>query len=430
MKAPRFSLIAGITLTAVLISACTGGTPPQQTGSAPKTEPTAAKPAAPAPAPAPAAPAAAPAAKPADAAKPATAGAKMPVKVGISAPGSGGGAFHGHEGVKGANLAIDELNAAPDGKYEYTLFGADDECKPDGGRSSVVKLSQVDRVDVILMSNCSGAVLGGMSVLQEDKVPGLVTGATNPKITEDAGVGGNQYIWRMNSQDALFARYHSQYLVESGVKNVAFLSTNNDYGRGVVTAFKVELEKLGAKTVSEQYFEQGANDFRPQLTAISSAKPDAILAPANHPDAIVALRQMKEMGFKTKYHARADVVSLAFLEKAGDQNLGDGVEESTYWDSTLTEDPDFRNKMRAKYNSEPSLNAYVTYWGMKVVAEAVRLSGGGSRDQIQQGLEKLDLKMPMGRVKFDDHHQAQTDVFIMGFVEGQIKLIKRITPSP
>jgi branched-chain amino acid transport system substrate-binding protein len=295
------------------------------------------------------------------------------------------------------------------------------------GRAALIQLTQVDRVNVVLTSNCSGAVLGGMNVLQQQRIPGVVTAATNAKITGEAGVGGNKYIFRINSMDTMFAQQFSKYIAGKGIRKIAFLATNNDFGRGIVQSFAPEFHKLGVQVTTQQFFETGSADFRPQLTAIDASGAQAILSPAQYPNMIVILRQMKELGLKQKVFARADVVSLAFLAAAGDRHLGDGVEEATYWDPTLSQDPGFRAKLKARFGTEPSLNAYVTYWGMKVVYQAILNGGGADPEQIRKGLEQMDFQTPLGRIKFNDHNQAQSDVFIAGLVNGEIKLINRIS---
>jgi branched-chain amino acid transport system substrate-binding protein len=295
------------------------------------------------------------------------------------------------------------------------------------GRAALIQLTQVDRVNVVLTSNCSGAVLGGMNVLQQQRIPGVVTAATNAKITGEAGVGGNKYIFRINSMDTMFAQQFSKYIAGKGIRKIAFLATNNDFGRGIVQSFAPEFHKLGVQVTTQQFFETGSADFRPQLTAIDASGAQAILSPAQYPNMIVILRQMKELGLKQKVFARADVVSLAFLAATGDRHLGDGVEEATYWDPTLSQDPGFRAKLKARFGTEPSLNAYVTYWGMKVVYQAILNGGGADPEQIRKGLEQMDFQTPLGRIKFNDHNQAQSDVFIAGLVNGEIKLINRIS---
>jgi branched-chain amino acid transport system substrate-binding protein len=350
------------------------------------------------------------------------------VKVGVSNPFSGPAAFAGLEAIKGVKLAVADLNARQN-KYKFVTYTADDQCTPDGGRAAINQLVLVDKVNVVLASNCSGAVLGSMNVFQQQRVPGVVTAATNPAITAQAGVGGNKYIFRINAMDATMAQQFSKYIVGQGVRKIAFLAPNSDYGRGVVQAFAGDFHKLGVQVTTQQFFVQGGADFRPQLTAIAASGAQAILAPAEYPDAIVILRQMKELGMKQRVFARADVVSLAFLAAAGDPHLGDGVQEATYWDPTLSGDPVFRAKLKEMFGTAPSLNAYVTYWGMKVIYQAILNGGGAQPDQIRNGLQKMDYNTPLGRIKFDAHNQAQSDVFIAGLVNGGIKLIARIQPS-
>jgi len=350
------------------------------------------------------------------------------VNVGVSNPFSGPSAFAGLEAVKGVQLAVAELNKRQK-KYEFVTSVADDECTPDGGRAALTKLTEVDRVNVVLTSNCSGAVLGSMSVLQQQGIPGVVTAATAAAITEQAGVGGNKYIFRINSMDTMFAQQFSKYIAAAGVRKIAFLAVNNDYGRGLVQAFAPEFHKLGIQVTTQQFFQQGSPDFRPQLTAINASGAQAILAPAQYPDMIAILRQMKELGLKQRVFARADVVSPAFLAAAGDPHLGDGIVEATYWDPTLSSDPGFSAMLKARFGSAPSLNAYVTYWGMKVIYQAILNGGGAAPGQILKGLQRMDYQTPLGRIKFNNHNQAQSDVFIVGLVNGQIKLIERVHTS-
>jgi branched-chain amino acid transport system substrate-binding protein len=285
----------------------------------------------------------------------------------------------------------------------------------------------VEKVDAVLMSNCSGAVLGGMPVLQSSQTPGLVTASTSASITAQAGGTGNDWIFRMNEQDAVFARLFSRYIGQQGTRSIAFLATNTDFGRGSVEAFKPELAANRVAVVGEQYITQGAGDFRAQLTAIAAAHPAAILAQVNYPDAVVIFREMKELGLVVRFYSRGDVVSPAFLATAGDPHLGDGAKEITFWDSTLTHDQVYADKIQKQFNSPPSASSYVTgYWGMRVLAQAVQ-TGGPTRAGIHEGLKRLNLTTPIGLVKFDDHNQASTDVFVTGLVNGKITSIVRIS---
>src|SRR5262249_47153122 len=202
-------------------------------------------------------------------------------------------------------------------------------------------LIDVQQVDVIIGSPCSGAALSGMALLPASKVPGLVVSATNPSITEQAGTGRNAYVWRLNIGDDVMAKVFAKYIADKGIKKVALIAVNNDFGRGGVGAYKKSFADNGVTVPTEQYYTQGGGDFRPQLTNIKASGAEAMLIIGAHQDAAVMLRQYKELGLGFKVFARGDVVSTAFQQAAGDANLGNGVEEANNWDSTYSLYPGF-----------------------------------------------------------------------------------------
>ena len=176
--------------------------------------------------------------------------------VGVSGSFSGATAFYGQEAEKGAQVAIDELNGA-NGAFKFEYVKADDECTPEGGASAYGSLIDVENVDVILGSPCSGAVLGAVSLLPDAKVPNVVVSATNPAITAGAGVGGNDFVWRVNISDAVMAKVWSKYIADQGIKKIATIAVNNDFGRGAVTAYKAEFANNGLEPVAEVVLHSG-----------------------------------------------------------------------------------------------------------------------------------------------------------------------------
>jgi branched-chain amino acid transport system substrate-binding protein len=159
------------------------------------------------------------------------------ITIGLSGSFTGATAFYGQAARDGAQLAVDQLNAR-DPKYAYRLVIADDACTPDGGAQAWNSLIDAQNVDVILGSPCSAATLGGMAVLPKSKTPALTQSSTNPTISQQSGVGGNPYMWRINLYDGLMAKVFAKYIADLGVKRIGVIAVNNDYGRGAVTAYK------------------------------------------------------------------------------------------------------------------------------------------------------------------------------------------------
>jgi branched-chain amino acid transport system substrate-binding protein len=349
---------------------------------------------------------------------------KRSVTIGLSGSFSGATAFYGQAAQAGAQLAIDQLNGK-DKNYTYRLVAADDACTPDGGAQAFNNLIDAQSVDVILGSPCSATTLAGMAVLPRSQTPALTQSSTNPTISQQSGVGGNPYMWRINLDDSLMAKVFAKYIADQGVRRVGIIAVNNDYGRGAVAAYKSEFPKNSVNVVAEEYYTQGAGEFRSQLTKIGGSNVDAMLDVGASQDAAVMVKQLKELGLTFKVFTRGDVVSTTFQDTAKDQCLGNGIEEATNWDGSNTVVSAFFTDYKARYNANPLSYAGQSYYGVEVIAQAVT-AGGAGRAGIQKGLAKVDWQSPIGRIKFDSHDQARGNMFIEGFVSCQVKLIKTV----
>jgi branched-chain amino acid transport system substrate-binding protein len=349
------------------------------------------------------------------------------VKVGLSGALSGSTAFLGQDSQHGTELAISELQQQ-DPKVKYALSTADDQCTPSGGASAYRKLIDVSQVDVILGSPCSGSTLGGIPVLKTSQVPGMTFGATNPTISEQSGVGGNDYSWRMNIDDSIMGDAWSKFIADRGVKRVSLLVANNDFGRGAAEIYQKTLPQDGVTVASTNLYTYGGNDFRPALTKIAKENPDAIVALPEPPECALILKQMNEIGLKIPVYSRGGCATDEALKALGDQRaLANGVLEGSYWVGT-PEQKHFVDAFKQRFHQYPPYNAALAYYGMMTIAKAVA-AGGASKDGIQAGLKKVDYDSPIGPIRFDAHHQAHPNMFILTVRNGKIAVLKTIATS-
>lgn len=349
------------------------------------------------------------------------------VKIGLAAAFSGETAYYGQDSKIGVELALEELKKSrPDTKFE--LVTADDECTPQGGASAFRRLADVDKVDVILGSPCSSGTLGGMPTLTKSKVPAMTFGATNAKITAEAGDGGNAYMWRMNVDDSIMGKYWAKYIADAGIKRVAILAANNDFGRGAADLYKTLLPDAGVTLGDTEFYDLGSSDLRPQLTKIRAAKPQALITFAEPPDCAQMLRQMHEMGLDLKMYGRGGCATAEGIEATGNPKLAEGVREATYWAPTASQ-KDMLAAYKAKEKKDiPAYNTALAYYGMMTLAEAVK-QGGNDRAGIQEGLGKVDFDTGIGPITFDDHNQAHPNMFILEVAKGKVKVLETVDTS-
>lgn len=354
-------------------------------------------------------------------------GGSTDLKVGLTSAFSGDIAYYGQDAKKGAELAIDQLKSEMP-KLNITLVTADDECSPEGGASAYRKLATVDTVDVILGSACSGATLGGMPVLQQSQVPGVTFGATNATISQQSGVGGNKYSWRMNIDDSIMGQTWAKFIADRGVKTVAILAANNDFGRGAADLYKKLLPAAGVQLVDTEYYELSASDVRAQLTKLAAKHPQGLITFAEPPDCALMLKEMSELGLHIQMYSRGGCATDEALQALGDRkSLADGVLEASYWAGTPSQ-KEFLDGFQQKFGAYPHYNSALAYYGMETIAQAAK-AGGAGKEGIEAGLAKVNWNSGIGPITFDDHNQAHPNMFILTVRNGKVKTLKLIDTS-
>ncbi|HXJ80047.1 MAG TPA: ABC transporter substrate-binding protein [Candidatus Methylomirabilis sp.] len=359
----------------------------------------------------------------------------QPIRVGFASAMSGPSAITGEGVMWGATMAVEEINAKGGIMgHKVLAFFADNKGTPGEAVSAVRKLVDVDKVDVIVGQTHSGACLGALPIIKELQVPQVTEACSNPKIRELSGVGGNEWQFRVNIDDAIMANTFSKYIGQQ-VKSVSIVAQNDDFGRGAAAAYDAAFKKFGVTLVSTEFFDRGQADYRPLLTKLKRANPDAVLLVMLASDASVFLRQYRELGLKPRLFARGSVATVEFLDLVKDNpGVGDGVIEATFWTAAL--DPDWEKRWLERWKTPVRIHGSLAALTFKyAVVPAVELAlkkyGKADRKTIRDALEQLDVKdTPLGPIKFDDHHQAWINMVLIEMKGGQLRLLEKIPTSP
>ncbi len=221
---------------------------------------------------------------------PATSAQACRVKIGVASDFTGGAALVGEGQKKGTTLTVEEINrTAGAGGCRLTLAFADNRLLPQEGVNAVRKLIDVDQVDAILGSAASGSTLAAMPVIKESSVVQLTETSTNPSIYDQSGPGRNEWQFRFNIDDRIMAQTFGKYIKDQGVKSVALLGYDNDFGRGGIQQYQAQFKKLGVDVSNIETYPLGAPDYRSLLSRTKRMNPDAIL--------MIILARMRQCSF-------------------------------------------------------------------------------------------------------------------------------------
>lgn len=232
------------------------------------------------------------------------------VKIGQFTPLTGASAVVGLDMQRGAQLAIERVNAG----YDVPLKGdktrrigpgllgqpvqliiEDDESRAVAAMDAVRKLVNVDKVAIIIGEYSSGKTLPTGQWTNENKVVHISIGANSPKL-RDIGPYFFSTIGLASLQGPQLVKLAKS---EIGAKTIATLFPNNPYGVGVEIATCEAAPKLGLECVAKIRYEEAKTDYKPELRQMMAPNPDAVIWFAYGAEAALLLRQAYEMGLKT-----------------------------------------------------------------------------------------------------------------------------------
>ncbi|PYM15598.1 MAG: hypothetical protein DMD81_14530 [Candidatus Rokuibacteriota bacterium] len=358
-----------------------------------------------------------------------------PIRVGFGSAMSGPSAITGEGVTWAATMVVEEINARGGiAGRKVEAFFADNKGTPGEAVSAVRKLVDVDHVDVIIGQTHSGACLGAMPIVKELEVPMVIESCSNPKIRELMGKGGNEWTFRVATDDEIMAYTFSKHIAKSA-KTVTVVAQNDDFGRGGAAAYEAAFKKAGIKLASTEFFDRGQSDYRPLLTRLKRANPEGVLLIMLATDGSVFMRQFRELGLTQKIYARGSMATPEFLNQVKDNpKIGDGIVEATYWAAAL--DPEWEKKWLERWKTPVRIHgslAAITFKHAVVpaVEQAIKKTGKADRKSIRDALEQIDVKdTPIGPIKFDDHHQAWITMILVEMRDGQIKILDKLPTSP
>jgi branched-chain amino acid transport system substrate-binding protein len=346
------------------------------------------------------------------------------IKIGFPGPITGNLGFLGEHMKWGAQLAADEINASGGvlGGKKIKIIMGDSKCAPADSVSVVERLISQEKVDVLLGDICSGATLADMPIAKREGRPMLVTISSHPAISQKSGVGGNPWVFRTSPTDAIIGQIGGKGILDQGFKSIAFIAEDTDYGRAGVESVKQVLGDKVAIT-STDFTAAAQTDFLSVLTRLRSQKPDAIAIYLLDRQLFNFMKQYQQFKLKIPLVGRPPLGSglVADLVKSGDFNGSWTVFQ--YLDSyDSKENIAFVTNYKKVYGQRPHFAGFAMYEGINIIAEAIRSAGSADPEKIRDALKKTNYNSILGKIRFDDHHQAHNSILQMTIIDGTLKI--------
>jgi len=356
--------------------------------------------------------------------------AQSTIKIGLIQPVSGPAAYNGKNTVDGARLAEAELNAAGGvlGKKVEVLL-QDGKADPAESLNAAEKLLDRDKVSVLIGAWASSATLAVMPLVQRYEVPLIVETSTAEKITE----AGNPWVFRIASNSKIDADTLQPYLVSKlGLKKVAFMAANNDFGRAVVNNWSRVLAPQGATVVATEYHKPGETNFAPTLTKLKNSGADSIVITSDSSTLSNIIKQTYEMGMNDRNRIVTSGFPAETIVQLAGKEAAEGVMVQNYFaphappPGKEQEFAAFAKNYRARYPSSGQgvdANVAAGYDAVRLAAAAVARAGSDQPAKVRDALKTIQFDGLTGKLQFDAQGQARPVQSISRIHDGKPEVV-------
>ncbi len=226
------------------------------------------------------------------------------ITIGLLGPKTGDVSVYGISVMNGANLYINEVNAAGGINGKQLVVVEMDE-QGDETQAVTCFTQMVDKGIVGLIGDVTTTpTLAVVAESQSYNMPMVTASATAASVTYDAETDTvYENVYRSTFIDPFQGTKMADYAYEVlGMTSVAIIAKSAaDYEQGLATSFQTEFEALGGTICSVQSFSDGDVDYKTQLTTIQGTSPDGVYCPNYYEEVGSILTQAREIGLDVPF---------------------------------------------------------------------------------------------------------------------------------
>ena len=340
------------------------------------------------------------------------------IRIGGIGPLSGGYANYGFSVKNGAQLAVDEINAAGgiNGKQVELRF-QDSQADPESAVNAYGKLMDWG-MQVSLGGVLSGETASIVAAAREDNIM-LIT----PSGSADKCIDGNSRAFRVCFYDSFQGAAAAQYIKNNNmVDTVGILYQSDiDYSVGLYNAFVEECGKSGITIAETQTFTDATKtDFSTQINALVNSGVKLVFIPFYAEEASTFLTQARGKFADDVYFFGADGLDGILGKVEQDPTIANNVLMLTPFaaDDPAENVQAFVKAYQAAYNATPDQFAADAYDAVYVIKAAVEKAGTTDGDAMAAAMASLEVTGVTGTMTWNADGNTNKNASAILYYDG------------
>jgi branched-chain amino acid transport system substrate-binding protein len=313
----------------------------------------------------------------------------------------------------GYNFFVDKINemggiTVAGKKYRVEVKYYDDESKSERTAQLIEKLINEDKVTFILGPYGSAPSGTAAPICEKYKIPMIEANGSAESIFNK----GYKYTFAVLSPAKLYLKGLVDLVIarDKTAKTVAVLGENEPFSKEVAAGGAEYAKEKGLTVVYQELYPTGTQDVSALLTNIKAKNPDIVLGAGHLQDALLIVKQAKDLGVSPK----AMGFSVGPSSPEFRENLkgnADYIFGATQWTEALKYNGDdpwktpkaYGDAFRAKnpkytvipYQVAESSAAVIAFW------RAIEKANSLDPTKVRDAIAALDIMTFYGQIKFD-----------------------------
>ena len=345
------------------------------------------------------------------------------VKIGLVTAVTGSNSLVGEEAQEGANLAVEEINAAGGVNGQMLEIVVTDEV--DNLEMSVLATQELladDEIMGIIGSLYSQYCIAVMPAVEETGMPYFAMGSSSGVSNEK-----NAYTWQVRPLDTAQGAVLADYVVNTlGCSKPAIMHSTQSTFQSLADQTIAALNDLGVEVPSGSIFgfPEEESNYSPYISQVMDGDFDCLIALANQAPSAVICQQVQAAGLTSDMMPL--VGSTSFCSNVCITNAGSAADG---WYSISDWCPGGSNDVAAAFEEAytttyperaiSDLAASCVYDAVYVLAEAMKIAGTNTdREAINNAMQEIDFQGALSYFKFYDDHSFANSLTVTQNIDG------------
>lgn len=336
--------------------------------------------------------------------------------LGLQFPETGDAANLGAPMLKGAQLAVDEYNAAnPDACVTIKKF----DTQGDPAKAPAAAQAAIDDATIlgIMGPGFSGESKAALPLYNTAGLAAVTGSATNATLQEQ----GWTTWFRILANDAVQGPGIAKYIAETlKPATLGIVDDASDYGKGLADNVKAAVTSA---TITTDTIDPKAADFSAAVTKMKDANPDVIFYGGYYAEAAKLSKQLRDAGVESTL-----VFGDGVLDQAGYADAaGPAAEGAIIGCPCKSGNADFVAKWQAKYSEVPGTYG-AEYYDIASLYLSIIKAGAKDRPAVLAAVKAADFAGVTKQIKFQANGEATeaSAIYLYKVNSGKIEFLAEV----